>query len=157
MKKILILIISIILVSIFSFGETFTGKCVAVTDGDTAKVMREGKEVKVRFWGIDTPEKKQAYGTKAKQFTSGLIFGKVVKVVIMDTDRYGRFVGKIYLGETYVNLEIVKAGFAWHYVRYAPDDKDLADAEKEARKEKKGLWKDPNPIPPWVKGGVRFD
>jgi len=49
-------------------SDTFTGKVAGVSDGDTISVMRGGKAVKVRLYGIDCPEKKQPYGTKARQF-----------------------------------------------------------------------------------------
>jgi endonuclease YncB( thermonuclease family) len=68
--------------------ESFTGKVVSVTDGDTIQVMHNGRAKKIRLWGIDTPEKKQAFGTKAKQLTSDLAFGEVVAVEVKDTDRY---------------------------------------------------------------------
>jgi endonuclease YncB( thermonuclease family) len=51
-----------------------------VSDGDTIKVHKDGKQVKIRLAAIDCPEKKQPYGQKAKQFTAGLVAGKVVKV-----------------------------------------------------------------------------
>jgi len=61
-----LLILSTPLLSLVT--DTFTGKVVAVSDGDTIKVMHEGRAVKVRLHGIDCPEKKQPFGTKAKKF-----------------------------------------------------------------------------------------
>ena len=63
---------------------------VGVTDGDTITVLHEGKGEKIRLYGIDTPEKDQAFGKKAKQFTSQMVYGKTVEVETKDTDRYGR-------------------------------------------------------------------
>ena len=68
---------------------TFTGKVVAVLDGDTIEVMHGGRAEKVRLNGIDCPEKDQAFGSRAKQFTSDLAFGQKVTVAVLDTDRYG--------------------------------------------------------------------
>ena len=56
-------------------SDTFTGKVVGVSDGDTISVMRGGRGVKVRLHGIDCREKRQAFGTRAKQFTSDMAFG----------------------------------------------------------------------------------
>jgi endonuclease YncB( thermonuclease family) len=95
-------------------------------------VMRTGRAVKVRLHGIDCPEGHQDFGRRAKQFTSGLVFGKTLRVDVRDTDRYGRLVGRVFVGGTDVNLEIVRAGFAWDYKRYS-DDPALARAEREAR------------------------
>jgi len=129
-----------------------TGKVIGVTDGDTIKVLQNHTQYKIRLYGIDTPEKRQDFGMRAKQFTSGLVYGKNVKVVEKDVDRYGRIVGLVYVGgDTCVNQEIVKNGFAWVYKRYCKDDfcKDWIKFEEQARSSKVGLWSHPTPIPPW--------
>ena len=76
------------------------------------------------------------------------VFGKTVRVDVVDVDRYHREVGRIYLGDRFVNLEMVRDGFAWRYVRY---DKagEFTEAERKAREKHRGLWVDPNPVPPW--------
>ncbi len=131
-------------------SETFTGKVVGVSDGDTISVMREGKAVKVRLHGIDCPEKKQPYGTKAKRFTSDMAFGKEVTIWGKTKDRYGRIVGEVILPDgKNLNREIVDAGLAWWYQKYAPNDWILKALEAGARAKKRGLWMDKNPIPPW--------
>lgn len=71
-------------------NDSFTGKVVGVSDGDTIKVMCEGRAVKVRLHGVDCPEKKQPYGTRAKQYTSDMAFGKEVTVQIKTTRKGGR-------------------------------------------------------------------
>jgi micrococcal nuclease len=133
----------------------YSGKCVAVTDGDTIKVMHDGKAERIRLYGVDAPEKKQDFGMKAKQFTSDEVFGKEVDVYTMNTDRYGRTVGFVYLhGEKTVSLnaKLVANGYAWVYVQYC-NNKDicsfLLNLEKVAREAKLGLWDQPNPIEPW--------
>ena len=74
---------------------------------------------------------------------------KNVRVVWKEKDRYGRIVGDVHLGDRNVNVEMVHDGFAWWYKTYAPKSKPLEQAEAEARKEKRGLWHDKNPEPPW--------
>lgn len=128
----------------------FSGKVVAVTDGDTVKVMNEGKAEKIRLYGIDCPEKKQAFGQRAKQFASDLAFGKTVKVMEKGRDRYGRTIGEVILEDgRSLNRELVRAGFSWWYREYAPKDAELEALENAARKAKAGLWADADPVPPW--------
>ena len=127
----------------------FTGKVVAVLDGDTIEVLQHGKAERIRLNGIDCPEKKQAFGQKAKQFTSSLVFGKTVVVVPSEKDRYKRTVGDVFLSDgVNVSYELVKAGLAWWYRKYS-DDVILAVLELEAQLARRGLWRDPHPIPPW--------
>jgi len=131
-------------------AEQFTGKVVGISDGDTVSVLREGKAVKVRLHGVDTPEKAQAFGTQARKFTSDAAFQQTVTVVVQTTDRYGRLVGDILLPDgRSLNQELVKAGMAWWYRPYAPNDIMLAQLEAEARAARRGLWADAHPIPPW--------
>ncbi len=143
-----ILILFIITISTFTFGKSFRGKCVGISDGDTISVMRDGKMVKIRLEGIDCPEKAQAFGKRAKQFISNLLFGKEVKVIIKKHDRYRRIVGRVFYKNLDASYELVKSGFAWHYKKYSKE-KYLARAERIAKKRKRGLWKDPHAIPPW--------
>ena len=124
-------------------------KVVAVKDGDTIVLLQNGEQLTVRLYGVDTPEKTQDYGQKARQFTSDLVFGKVVRLIPKNKDRYGRTVGTIILADgRSLNEELVRNGYAWHYKAYS-NDKNLANLEADARRFKRGLWQDPNPTPPW--------
>src|SRR2546428_10899040 len=138
------------LAPLLAFADQFTGKVVGIADGDTISVLREGKPVKVRLYGVDAPEKAQAFGTQARKFTGDLVFQQTVTVAIRDTDRYGRLVGEVLLpnGRS-LGHELVRAGLAWWYRHYAPHDTTLAQLEAEARTAKRGLWADAHPIPPW--------
>jgi endonuclease YncB( thermonuclease family) len=129
--------------------EQFSGNVVGVADGDTISVMHNGKAVKVRLQGIDCPEKRQAYGARAKQFTSQRVFGQVVTVIVSGTDRYGRTLGEVVLGDdTNLNRTLVEEGLAWWYRQYSNDDA-LRQLEEEARAAGRGLWADRDPVPPW--------
>ncbi len=145
---ILLLFLSI---PVFSLAaDTFKGKVVGVFEGDIISVMREGKAVKVRLHGIDCPEKKQPYGTRAKQYTSDLAFGKEVTIWGKTKDRYGHIVGEVILPDgKNLNWEIVDTGLAWWYQKFAPNDWTLKALEAGARAKNRGLWADKNPIPPW--------
>ena len=124
---------------------------MGVTDGDTIKILTAGNvQHRIRLHGIDCPEKRQPFGAKAKQFTSEACFGKTVRVEVRDTDRYGRTVGEVILPDgRNLNHEIVRAGLAWWYRKYARGDHQLAEAEAEAREARRGLWADAEPVQPW--------
>ena len=90
---------------------TYTGQVIAITDGDTIKILTSTQQqIKVRLAEIDTPERRQPYGKKAKQVLSDKIHGKQVTVVKVTIDRYKRLVGKVYLGDRYINAEMVADG-----------------------------------------------
>jgi micrococcal nuclease len=129
--------------------STFRGKVIGVLDGDTIEVLKDKRPLRIRLFGIDSPEHDQDFGNKARRFTSDKVFGKTVEVVPVEKDQYRRLVAKIYIDGKYLNQMIVAEGFAWWYKRYAPKDVDLKDAENDARSSKKGLWSHPRPIPPW--------
>jgi micrococcal nuclease len=96
-----------------AYAQTYQGKVVGVSDGDTLIVLTPEKQpIKVRLTEIDAPEKSQAYGQRSKQSLSDLVFGKQVRVEQQDRDRYGRVVGKVYVGSLDVNAEQVKRGMA---------------------------------------------
>jgi len=131
-------------------NQTIEGKVISVADGDTIDILTaDNTKYRVRFFGIDAPEKKQAYGAEARELLSEKILGKTVSVLVVNTDNYGRSVAKVMLGERYINLEMVAEGAAWHYVAYAKNEDDIAQAEKSARRRNLGIWRDPEPIPPW--------
>ena len=129
-----------------------TGKVIGVIDGDTVDILTADKEtIRIRFNGIDCPERGQPFGNNAKQFVSDSIGGKMVRIVTHGGDKYDRTVGDIYADDDLVNLSLVEAGLAWHYVQYAPDRSDLADAEVKARASNIGLWGGSHkPIAPWA-------
>ena len=140
---------SLLLLLSLAVSTTFTGKVIKITDGDTIVVLTEDKEqIKIRLEGIDCPESNQDFGTKAKQATSDLCFGKQVKIIKSGEDRYGRTLGYVMVGDVNVNKELLRQGMAWHYKQYNKDE-ELAKLEQEACKNKIGIWSQPNPVAPW--------
>lgn len=132
-------------------AQTYKAKVVGVSDGDTVTVLTaEKKQVRIRLFGIDAPESGQDFGQRSKQTASDMAFGKEVTVRVQSTDRFGRTVAEIFLpnGRS-LNREMVSQGMAWWYREFAPRDNDLSKRETEARSAKRGLWSQPNPIPPW--------
>lgn len=129
---------------------------VGVSDGDTITVrfLKSGKQERIRLATIDAPELGQHYGVPSKRSLSDMVFGKRVKIVEMDRDQYGRIVAEVFAGGRNINLDQVRKGFAWHYKKYQRQQTEnmrrLYDAaEVAARRERIGLWRDQNPVPPW--------
>ena len=138
--------------------RTVEGKVTRVADGDTLTlVTREGTTLKVRLYGIDTPEIRherlpgQPYGKEAKAALTALVLGRRVTVEIVDIDTHKRMVGIVRRSGEDINLAMIRSGVAWAYRRYlsAPYASEYIAAEKEARSRRLGLWKQANPDPPW--------
>lgn len=138
----------------YAFQSAFEGAVVRVKDGDSVIVRRmpQKRLVEIRLAGIDAPELAQPWGIQSRTALRRMIDGKTVRVEVTDTDRYNRRVARLYVGRTYVNAELVRAGHAWAFSRYLNDDK-VRQAQIEARKAKRGLWTlkpaDRLPPPTW--------
>ncbi len=104
----------VLLLPALAAAETLTGRVVKITDGDTVHVLDSAKERHtIRLGGIDAPERKQAFGKKAKEYLSSLAAGEAVQVDWNKRDRYKRIIGKIIHGDRDINLEMLRAGMAW--------------------------------------------
>jgi len=97
---------------------------------------------------IDAPEIGQDFGKVSRDAMAGMVFGKTVEVVDEGKDRYGRWIGHVYVNGMDVNRQMVATGNAWHYAAYSKDQ-SLADLQAQAQAQKLGLWAQPNPTPPW--------
>ena len=128
----------------------FIAKVIGVKDGDTIEVLYKKKPIVIRLAHIDCPEKKQPFGKKAKQFVSDAVFGKNVRIVSKGKkDRWKRLIAVIEKenGEN-LNKILVMNGLAMHYKKYSKDiSYDII--EKEAKKNKIGMWSQKNMIEPW--------
>lgn len=132
------------------FAASIEGTVIKVSDGDTITVQGLNNEkIKVRFYGVDAPEKKQEYGIKSLDVLKKKIDKKRVVVDVKDKDRYGRIVGVVYHEGVNVNLYMVETGNAWWYQQYAKNDKMLRVGQETAMNDKKGLWGEEKPLPPW--------
>lgn len=127
----------------------WTGKAVSIYDGDTFTVVRKGKTVTIRLYGLDCPKPGQPYHTEAKEFTASRVLKKNVWVAPVTGDRYGRTVARVYVHGRSLNRALVGAGLAWWYPKHAKRIPELQYLEGVARKSKIGIWSQPNPIPPW--------
>lgn len=134
-----------------SHSQTWNGKVVGISDGDTITVMRGEKGEKIRLYGIDTPETHQPYGSRAKHFTSDMVYGKEVQVDIMAYDRYGRIVGIVAYKGQVLNHELIKSGMAWVYDQYCTKQicTEWRATQSRAQTQRTGLWSDLSSMPPW--------
>ncbi len=129
--------------------KTVSGKVIWLYDGDSFRLKTAGgKILEVRMYGIDAPEHGQPGGRLALQAMIKLLKNRTVKIVPVTIDKYQRIVGKVYLGQLYVNLWSLQHGYAWHF-RFFDHDKSFAQAEKQARQGKLGIWKLTDNVPPW--------
>lgn len=130
-------------------GRAFNGRVVGIADGDTLTVLTDTTPRKIRLAEIDAPEKKQAFGERAKLSLSDLCFNQHADVSPGVTDRYGRTVARVSCGGIDASLHQVQHGLAWAYTRYLKDPA-IASAERAARDAGAGLWADADPTPPWL-------
>jgi len=112
-------------------GKQCRVKPGSVYDGDTLRVLCQGEELKLRLCGIDAPERAQPGGMASRDYLRSLLRSaepsaqsrlpdnSLVRVNPIESDRYDRTVAEVFLGETFINAEMVRKGYAWHYQRYS--------------------------------------
>jgi endonuclease YncB( thermonuclease family) len=128
----------------------FTGKVVAVADGDTLTVLVDRRQVQVDLAEIDAPELKQPFGQRSRQSLADLCFGNDAVVREAGRERNGRTIGHVDCSGTDANTEQVRRGMAWVYRRSAGSTPPLYFLEDEAQRSHEGLWADRSPIAPWI-------
>ena len=121
-----------------------------VADGDTLTVQISGEKCRVRLFGVDAPELKQAFGAESRDFLKKLLTKRLTLECQTKRDHYNRLVCDVYTANNlWVNESLVANGWAWHYATYS-NNPNLAQAEQLARRAQKGLWQSNNPTPPWL-------
>ncbi|WP_289058686.1 thermonuclease family protein [uncultured Flavobacterium sp.] len=126
-----------------------TGKVIKIKDGDTIVVLdSKNNQTTLRLAEVDCPESSQDFGKKAKSFTADLVALKIITYKVVDTDRYGRSIAKVYYDNKYLSAEIIKSGYGWHYKKYS-NSAELSNLESVAKSKRIGLWADKNCIAPW--------
>ncbi len=152
MRTLVIILLVVFLVPT-AWADTLTGRVVKVYDGDTITLLIDNEQYKIRLSGIDAPERKQAFGNASRRHLASMVAGQVVRVEWDKTDRYGRYIGKVWSASKDANLEQIRVGMAWHFKRYAseqsPEDRVIySRAEKDARAKRIGLWRE-EALAPW--------
>lgn len=132
----------------------WTGECVSVSDGDTITVMYGELPVRIRLYGIDAPELKQAHGKKARDLLVYLAEGQKLTLRKMDIDKYHRAVCRAWVGDLEISREMIAQGAAWVYPFFCrePECDQWRELEAQARTGRRGLWSRANPVPPWEYG-----
>jgi len=137
-------------------ADWWVGRVLAVTDGDTLRVEdAAGRRVSVRLEGVDAPELRQCGGPAARDALAAWVGTRHVLIEPRKTDRYGRTVARVHRSAGEVGLQLVAAGHAWHYQAYAREQTQAAraayaNAERQARARRAGLWACDAPEPPWT-------
>jgi len=139
-------------------AETLRGMVKTVYDGDTVVLVGRGSgRVTVRLYGIDAPEARkpespgQPYASQAKRVLMYKLLGREVVADVQEQDQYGRAVAVVRLAGRDMNAEMVAEGLAWAYRQYlaGPYASQYIRLEEQARHQRRGLWRDANPRPPW--------
>ena len=133
---------------VLCFAPPFEAVVVSVYDGDTITV-RTDETIKIRLYGIDSPELKQPFGQVSKQALSKLVFGKNVTIKPDKRDRYGRTIARVVSDGRDVSMQMVETGMAHWYQQYAKHDTELQSAQTKAKSTKLGVWSAPDTIVPW--------
>ena len=151
MKISLAIVLALLSTKVSAF--TITGTLVTVHQGDTFTIKSippEEKLYKVRLSDIDTPEPKQPFGLKAKEFTETQVYGKEIQLEYDAIDFYGRLIGSVVLPQGKVlNEELVRNGLAWYYRVNPSPSATFERLQYEAWKQRLGFWVEPSPTPPW--------
>lgn len=129
-------------------AEEFDAKVIAVMDGDTVMVLRDGLKVKIRLVNIDAPESKQEFGSESRQALANRVLKKQVHVNSKAVDSYGRMVAELSVDGQSVNEEQVKNGMAWEYSHFHRNRFYLS-LHNEALQARRGLWSQKEPVAPW--------
>lgn len=141
--------------AIAAHAENISGRVNNVVDGDTLVLSADdGRTLRIRLAGIDSPEKRQDFGQKAKASLAGLANGQPALAACYKQDRYQNHVCVVKVNGADVGLAQVHAGMAWWYRQFiseqtAEQRADYEHAERDARAGRIGLWARPNPTAPW--------
>ena len=134
-------------------SEEFIGVVTKVIDGDSVVIRHGNTSKKIRLSYIDAPEVSQDHGEDSKFFLKNIVLDKTVLVDTKRKDKYGRHLSDLYIHSNiesiYVNAKMIKSGNAWVYKRYRSNTY-LINLENHARSNKIGIWKNDNPMEPWV-------
>ncbi|OLE53692.1 MAG: hypothetical protein AUG51_11775 [Acidobacteria bacterium 13_1_20CM_3_53_8] len=149
-----IALLSLICISVPVMAGTLQGLAVEIHDGKTLSVENAGRRIKVVLKSADVPEADQPYADVARQHLSDLVLGKPVTVEYTGIAPGAVFIARVYCGDRDISLQMIRDGVAWFTDRDASDMSDadrtlFAEAEQAARTERRGLWQDPQPVPPW--------
>jgi len=133
-----------------SLADELIGVVTAVHDGDTLTLESSGLRLQIRLAEIDAPELAQGkYGQASRESLAGLCLNRPAAVEQKGRDRNERLIGRVRCAGVDANAEQVRRGMAWVYVRYTKQSSPLHALQEEALEAQRGLWADPQAVPPW--------
>ena len=127
----------------------FSGRVVGVADGDTLTLLVGSRQVRVRLWGIDAPERRQPWSSRSRDALAARAMHRDALVATRGTDGYGRTLARVAVDGVDLGEAQLRDGLAWVYRRYTKDRAMIA-IEDEARAARRGLWSLPDPESPWA-------
>jgi len=137
-----------------AWADTLAGVVIVVIDGDTVLFKPDSYHpssrafLKVRLTGIDAPEANQPHGEAATRALKDMALKQRATLEIVATDTYGRKLARLDVAGVALNAELVRRGWAWASSRDA--DAAMQALQRKARSERRGLWAEAAPTPPWV-------
>jgi micrococcal nuclease len=137
---------------LFFPSSALAATVTAVIDGDTISLSNG---TKVRYLGINTPERGQPFYEEAKRFNARLVGGKDVRLETgpVKRDGYGRLLAYVYVGDVLVNARLIAEGLGYLFViDPLGREAELLRLQKEAQKQTKGMWRDGIPGPLKITG-----
>lgn len=157
MKKILLSTVLLLFFENTCFaveGELEKAKCFKISDGDTITVQTSTRDnLKIRVYGIDTPERNQALGAEATKLTEDLVYNTDIEIEVIDIDRYNRSVAIVYLSDgSTLQEHLISSGLAMVYPKYCSIEEfciKLYELEEIAKEKKLGVWAFDEIISPW--------
>ena len=159
--RIFIFLFFLVLCPVSAFA--WEGRVVEVMDGNTIVVEQAagGDRVKIRLFGIDTPELRQPFGQEAKKFVAHTALDKHVDIKPLDIkpsnqgmgrDGHGHMSAIVAIPDEGILQEmLLTKGLTWVYPQHclSLDCASWESLQKQATQKGKGLWAEKNPIPPW--------
>lgn len=156
LSAVLLAVLAPVSLCVYGANGIFTGRIVNVHDGDTVTLLDpEKRRHRLRLFGCDAPELSQAFGRASRDSLAARAANRNAVFEHHKKDRYGRAVGKLLVDGEDLCLYQVREGMAWHFSKYAheqsTDDRvRYAEAEEQARRDRRGLWAEPHPQAPWT-------
>jgi endonuclease YncB( thermonuclease family) len=127
----------------------FAARVVTVHEGDRLTIYHDGRKETIHVKDVECPELRQPYGQQAKLATAAYVGNREVVIKALKRNRQGRITAAVVLQDgRSIAQELVKEGLAWSRPE-SSEGRSLEDLEQLARAAGKGLWSDPNPVPPW--------
>ena len=125
------------------------GVVTGVVDGDTLDISFSEGVRRVDLAEVDCPELEQPFGQEARETAISLALATTVRIELVSQNQYGQLTARVFLNDgRELNAELVSRGLAW-WRSGQSHDSNLAQLERNARVNRRGLWASPSPVPPW--------